>query len=288
MRYILTILIAFAVSGCHHTRKGGSDKPSTTLEQAIAETRQASKQIKEIADRIDESADSIAGSANAIGSKVPEEVKAQVQPDIDNIIENTVFIKGEANNLRQVSKNEEATAVKLEKATKSSIDMEKEILELQAERDEAVAKQRKADRAKIMWLVFAGIVMTAGSLAACSYGLKASGFAIFGIFLIITSLTVSFLIENLEWVGGVAVLVAVLLIGYTIYRQRKERRATEEVVHTMEVVKDSLPEEQKGKIFGNGALPGVAFQIQSDGTEERVREIRNRFRPSWEHTVSSN
>lgn len=287
MKFLSSLFICLCFTGCA-TFLPAVSNTGKTIAEAIEKTKVASEKIKEISDGIDNSTVVIDKSTESIRKKVPQNIVESVSPDIDSIVDSTKSIRKKTGELKKISDDSKETVKTLNVVAKESKATQKELTKLKNERDEALSKQRASDRAKLMYLILAGIVMVAGSLAMCIYGIKAIGVAIFGIVLIVSSLTVSFMIENLAYVGFGGGIVAVGIIGYSIWRQRKERLATKEIVHTAEIMKNALPKEERNKILGNGATPGLAYQVQSDSTERIVRDIRSSFKPSWEKTVNSN
>jgi len=89
------------------------------------------------------------------------------------------------------------------------------------------------------------------------------------------SIAVSLYMQYIAWVTiAVVAVTAVGVIGYLVYRQITENKTVDELVRTGEVTKDYLTQEARDHIFGRGAEPGVADNIQSKGTKRLVQEIR--------------
>lgn len=82
----------------------------------------------------------------------------------------------------------------------------------------------------------------------------------------------------IPWIVGGMGIVALALVAYTLFFKNKKvdlfKKATEELVETVEAVKPKMSMAGRAAVFGDGPGKGEAYSIQSKETEALVKELR--------------
>jgi hypothetical protein len=258
-------------------------KVEETIEDSSATIKKASGDIKEEADNINE-------ETTEVQSKIPNEAKEIIIPHLDSIkgssgiiIENTAKIDTATTELASANKVLKGAGVKISTTEKALDDIVKE-------RDRALAAKIKAEEERdsalhkaIRWLILACIV----GAGACGvfgfmYGSKA---CLTASIVCIVIMSVAIFVETyfvyLVIGGGVILLGLLGMLAYNIIIQKK---AFKEVVETVEITKDSLPEEEKEKLFGKKHNTGIMDSLQSKETMALVKEEKSKISNLWNYS----
>ena len=76
------------------------------------------------------------------------------------------------------------------------------------------------------------------------------------------------------WIGLAGGVVLLGVIGWVAGRLLAERRATEELVATVEAAKQAMRPPARRYLFGNAAVPGHVDVVQSPPTLSLVKAVR--------------
>lgn len=245
----------------------------------------ASKVIGDISKDVGARADKIDTHVDSASNLAPPETKKLIQPDLNNI-------KVETKGLRADQATLDATAQKLKDTEARLLEEQKKIegytdfaknSEAERAKLEAKIKDLQSSNAKLLktllaWVTVCCVVgigasLVIGFLFKTPYALiiAAGCLATLGV-----SVAVTMYLQSIAIVSLIALGIGFLgAIAYVVYQIINKNKAVKELVHTGEVIKPYLTEEAKAKIFGNGAEPGLAFQIQSTSTEKIVSDVRN-------------
>jgi hypothetical protein len=148
-----------------------------------------------------------------------------------------------------------------------------------ARADKAENSLTDALRKRMHLLVVLGVVGIAISGALVFSGNKIGIATGVGSALLVgTALFIGQTAQLLPWIiGGVAVLCVGLIVWQLIDKRRKfnvASTAAKELVHTVEIAKTLMPVDARKRVFGDGPVPGKAYQVQSESTQKLVSEAR--------------
>jgi hypothetical protein len=266
------LIVAFALGLCVafglFFHGGCQDKPhlrdpQPTLD-AIGDTNAA------VADRLPRRADTIDTHADGIATAVPPKVEVRIRPHVSGIRTETAGLRADAEQLRGAVQQVEEAKVDLQA-----------IQDTLRKRDERIAKleqeKKNGERALMGGLIVLGVIGLGVSATFVAMGNKrgiATGIGA-GVILIV-ALMVGFyslwLAIMFAAVAAVAIIIGVILV---VQRLRRERKATKELVATVEAAKQALPAPVRMDLFGQGAIPGKVDVLQSPTTQAMVREARD-------------
>ena len=272
---ILFLILLFNSTGC---KKGLTENPDARIIedlQTVEDTIETSTDIIGLATKdIKKEADSITKEATEV------QVPIEAQSSIDSIKKSSDVIKEDATKIEKASaKLIEAQGV-LEVVEKK-VEISQDALDkITKERDDAIKARDSALHKAIRWLIMACIV-GAGALGMFGfmYGnrlcltLSAVCIVIMSIAIFVETYFIFLVIG-----GGIILAGLVGLTGYQIYLQKK---AFKEVVDTVEVTQDNLPEEVKKKLFGGVGETGIMDGLQSKSTMNLVQKEKNKMSNLW-------
>jgi len=252
----------------------------------------ANNKVKNSGDIIKKEANSIEGNVINIRSSIPEDVKAKVHDPLENIYKSAGIIKGQAGELEiarvLLSKSQSdliSIASKIKEIEKQAQNILNDKIKVEKERDEAILREQDATSKMIRWLI---VICVMGVGLSVPLGIFGSPYA--GMALGASSLTIMIVAITVNAYFDYIAIAGIILIGLTvamlIYKMFIKDKAIKEVVQTVEAAKQQLPTEERKKIFGDGAVPGLAFQMQSSSTEKVVQGVRLRMKNMWEETIS--
>ena len=252
--------------------KANITETAKSTDETIKETKisndliiQKSKQVEQEISTIDQIPESINESIYTIRSEADK-----IHINLDKInIRNSEILK---------------SAEKLATVNTNVLKLENKISQLQEENNKT--KQEAVQKLySYLGLIFiiGSVVVLVGIALAFFYNRKV-GITIAGLGVLALSLAAgaTFYLKYLAIVG--ALILGGTVMGTTIYlallaiRENKKNtdleKINEENVELIEVVKQELPSEKKVEIFGDRAKPGLAHNIQSQKTKDKVQEIR--------------
>lgn len=259
------------------------ETPDLTQERDSVERDAAT--IGGLADSVDESADVIDSETDAVRGAVDPDTGSAIEPNLHNINNETRALRDDSAELRRVQNSLEETknalsdeqrkVDKLESAARTSL---AEIESLKDENADLRSKASQIFKEKMAWI---GVISVFGIgaciiLAFLTRSMTATLIAIGFVITLGVSIAVSLYMSAIAWitiaVAGVAVAGVLGYMGYNTFVQNK---SVDELVQTGEVTKNYLSQEARDYIFGRGAEPGVADQVQSKDTKKLVRQIRS-------------
>lgn len=140
------------------------------------------------------------------------------------------------------------------------------------------ASQKSSTKYLGMLIAFGVIIMVLGVLGFF-YNAKV-GIAMLGI----GGVTVAVTAATMYYMGwfaliglvtmGSGLLLLIIYLAWALFRGRVFSGAFKENVDLIEVIKQELPVDKKGQIFGEGLKPGLAQSLQSAATIAEVSKIR--------------
>jgi uncharacterized membrane protein len=296
----LIILMIAGLYSCHTTRQGGGANnagATSASENAGKREEDAGKIAKKVLKTKDELIDArnmVDKGTKGVIKKDTEKVMTEEIETLEQAIAYIVSIEakliGVADDLDEHKKALAADKAKI-KAMEEADKKEKEDW---AKKEANYKKQIETSNSKYMRvLIILSIVLIGLGVAVCFYtrSWQSLAISIFGVVVLVASISVQHYSEKYAYLGFGIVVVVVAMIAYAIYSQLRERKAKAqiehekkeieedftEVVETVELVKEKLPEPEKTEIFGTKNSDGTSATIQSKRTKERVLESRRRI-----------
>lgn len=256
----------------------------------IEDIKDAKKIVIESSNTIEKASSEIATEANKITteatnaqSKIPDNVKAEINPHMISIKKSSAAILEDTTTINKASARLDGAKSLLDGAGKKVVIVETALNKIAKERDAAVKAQKKAeaDRASqlhrtLQWLI-AGCIVGCGAFIALFFftgskgGLIAAGGC--GLVLVI-AIFVDLYITWLAIGGGVLLLA---MVGWLLYNIYVKNKAFSQVVETVEVAKTGLSEDKKEELFGKNGQTGIMDSVQNPTTINLVKKEKSKM-----------
>ena len=270
--FIFLLLILMAVIGCEKVMQITNDPEFNTAK----DTKQAVKKIEDIQEKVTDSSKTIRKEATDIELEDKEEIKKKSE----TIIKETVKIDTATEELTTVRANLDKVKKEAEILDDSLKNVIKERDKALKDKNEAIDKKNEKLHSLIRYLIV-GCIVGVGIFAVVFF-MYGSRFGIVGAAACALILTISIFVEAyfayLALIGGV---ILVGLVGVLIWNVVVQKRAFKEVVNTVEITQDNLPEERRIKLFGGQGETGIMDGIQSRNTMYLVQKEKKKMSNLW-------
>jgi hypothetical protein len=216
--------------------------------------------------QIDTSAKTILADSDGLIKKYPDENKMTgIKDNASSIVGDTEFLK--------------KTAVDIQG---SISDLKKENEKLKKELEKAIEDKNSSIQKMLKWMIGLSIVgcsvcMVLFFMFGSKWGV--SGAIACGVVLIISVAVQKFLLY-FALAGAVLLLVIIVILIYNVWVKNK---AFTEVVNTVEVAQDKLPELDKKMLFGGVGENGLMDKIQSKTTMALVKKEKAKMSRLWNY-----
>jgi hypothetical protein len=209
-----------------------------------------------------------------------EKVASEVnRPIINNVRDALSDIESRADQIIDGSKRIAEETAKLDKTLSDISNIEKRIIELKNELEEArkTALQKLYAYVTMFW-VLGFIVITGGAIVSFLVN-KTMGFTLImvGALMIGFASASHYYLQEIAMIGGILIIGTMLfgvgLLVWTMVTAKKTSTAVREIVEMMEILKESMLDSEKERIFGTD---GLASKVQSDITKEVIAKIKER------------
>lgn len=310
--FLLTVIVSISVS-CKSggeidnsmfnpppTPQANIDNGTTATTQATAIVDSVKKENSNVEKNIESARKDIIENTDNLKGKIPESNKKEYAPIINKYYSIADFLLGTKSKtaendyklteilskLSDVKKNlEEAKSKDNEEKEVYKKNFEKINTELAGVKDEN-AKLKDANskqlKERLGWIITSSIFVIGIAIAAAvasnntlvdkiSIGIAVAGVIVLGLAI--------FLTEILWIIQWLLVALAVITVAWVIYQLFIKKRAIFELVSTGETAKQALASASPSKmaeVFGDGAMHGQAFNIQSVSTEEIVTKVKEK------------
>jgi hypothetical protein len=254
------------------------DKPaaSSTSLQSVLEHSNASIQAVEQASAVIKTESAKARtSVKEVAKKVPEEQRLaldgaseslqRVDAKADSIVDEAGKLKSETGKLNQL-------VAKVDQLEDKMIKLESAL-----EAGRAAALEKLYGYITMFWVI--GFILLAAGAAVALFLNKGYGgsMALLGVMMLGFAAASHYYMEEIAKVGAVLVVVGFAggagLIARTILNSTRKETAVKEIVEMIEILKESMTDDEKARIFGPD---GLASKVQSDLTKEIVAKIKER------------
>lgn len=255
----------------------------------IPNIEQSQRQVGDVSKTLDTTTKDIKVEAQHGMQQTPEAAKPMLEPHWTKILTDAGTQDDLVMQMQGIQKD-------LGEAKSHAADVEKQRDGYYAENQDLKQSENKALRAKYttMSLALFGIAIVMGGIGIWMQGNKAilaiaalcgTG-CIVCIFLVQTVQLIPF------FVGGIA-LLGLGVLFYSFYKKHADlmtfKNATTQLVKTVENTKPFMTVQGRKKIFGDGAVVGIAHILQTNTTQDVVATLRNDIEkaPAVAGTVAS-
>ena len=293
MKKIFLIILLFFV-GCKSVQQphfSQSDynlaEDITTVYTSISETTGG---IRDTNNQIRGDAVTIRNSAETVSIKIPAE--SGVNSEIETIKNKSVDILSHTDDIAKLTGQLELAQGNLQISVAKVDQIKKNNELLQKEKDEVIVENDKLKQEiqntqqrmfKVTTFLFPICAIGIGLSAALIF-FKQIKFGIAGIVAcgttIIVAITISKMAAYLAIAGAIILL---LIMGFILWQLFVNRKTIFELVETVEVAKDNMPEDAKTKVFGDNKNPGLADKLQSTATKAVVKTEKSNLGNLWSY-----
>ena len=275
--YIVGLIMLITFLGCQEKKPIDTPNPTPGLEGIQGS-------IKKDATDLEKTTANIKKEAVEGEKKTPEALKPTIGPHFANITTEA----GKQDVIVADLKNKDAEITKIKKETE---DLKKFAKDETTRANKAEASLADALTKRLYILIMFGALGVAAGVFLMFMGNTKMGIAISVTSgaLIVTSLIISTTAKIFElaapYVAAGIGLIVVAALGYGAWyfiQKKKEAAALKqnvtELVATAESTKQLMPEDNCRRMFGDGALVGMAHIIQSKDTQKLVSEVRKQIK----------
>lgn len=305
--YILLLVLIFITSCALFPKKNPygdlTSRPSDNSKNRATETEKTKNQVESARDNINDIKNNVLDHTinikrkDSAGNMKPEVVgiesemakQEDVKKQLDSVVDDLNAHKGALIvDIQKIKDLEDNLKVKDEQYKKDKIEFEKTNSELK--------KQLEVSNSKYMrTLIMLSVISMAisGMMFFHKPSKESLSIGVGGAVLLVTSLAVQHYSEKFALFGFGAIIIAIGIIIWKIIEQAKimkEKDETEnsfkEVVETVELAKEKIPEPEKQILFGTRNSDGLSATIQSKTTKQKVlearKEINDKNKPTME------
>ncbi len=259
---IIVVMLLLFTSGCDLFKQNKEHllipdfKIKEDIDKSLLVIKENTVIIEEKSDNISITAQEVYDKAVGIQSKITDENKEKINPDLETIKENSKIIIKDSQEILKANmsiKEIKSILISVKNKTKTT----NEILEkLVKERDDLSEKLRLAEESAklqtqktLQRIIFISIAGFGISVALIFLGSTKIG--ICGILGSLATLVLSIVVNQhivlISYIGLIAIILIVLYLIYEGYIQKKIKR---QLVETTELAKSGLSVEKKKEIFG--------------------------------------
>ena len=283
MKYFLLIFFCFAQVSCICLKDHEVDtttSPTPAIEKAEEIKADAPEQIENSVSKAESNIEEIETYIRAVWST--GELNEKQSSSLKRVESNVEELKSEIENIGVNNTKVIASYEWIKEAARLSKERDKQFTHYKSQATEANTKAKKERDEKLNNLVIGSIILIVLSIIAGINGSSKAWMGVVGgITTIIICSTIMYYFENLKYIGGIAVVVTIALVALKVKRDKELKKANEEIIHSTEVIKNELSDDKKKELFGEGAKPGLLFNIQSTSTENIVKDTRKKKKDNW-------
>ena len=223
----------------------------------------------------------IAESATAVQAldTVYPVVEPEHKPAVDSAINSLHEIDSKADNILEAAADLDKETQKLETLVQQVDQLEDQLVKLNSavETSRGKALEKLYGYITMFWVI--GFSLLAIGAAVAFFLNKAYGASIvlLGLLMVGFASASQYYMEQIAQVGAVLLiagfLVGVGMISWEVFKAKRTDEAIKEVVEIVEILKESMTDSEKDRIFGPD---GVVSRVQSDFTKQLVAKIREK------------
>lgn len=248
---------------------------STSLQSVREHTQTAVNDInKDVVAILQETANSQAALATVQATETVEQ-KLLVEQVVTSLQE----IEHKAENIVEATKDIQTESNKLAGLTNQVNKLEQKLVTLSSavEGSRVKALEKLYGYITMFWVI--GFILLAGGAAVSLFLNKTYGAAmcLLGVLMLGFASASQYYMEEIAFVGAILLIVGfavgVVMIIWSVLKGNRNDIAIKEVVEMMEILKETITEDEQVRLFGE---TGLASKVQSDITKSIVAKIREK------------
>lgn len=273
----LAILVVLPLASCKAAPKIDPNRGETSVRlETVSENIEATAtEIKNDAEVIVEEASVAKQNIERIYDNSPQEEKEPLTAALNSVQE----IDARADNIISESSKIQRDAETL-KALESQVrELETEVIKYKSATSQAQAQalEKLYEYINIFWIIgFAAII---GGAAVAFFANKGFGgtISLIGVIMIGFASASQYYLQEIAFTGAVILigsfLVGLIMIGWSTVRGKNQDQAIKEIVELIEILKETMTDDEKDRIFGED---GLASRVQSELTSKIITKVREK------------
>lgn len=273
----LAILVVFPLASCKAAPKIDPNRGETSVRlETVSENIEATAtEIKSDAEVIVAEASAAKQNIERIYDHSPQEEKEPLTAALNSVQE----IDARADNIISESSKIQRDADTL-KAVESQVrELETEVIKYKSATSQAQAQalEKLYEYINIFWIIgFAAII---GGAAVAFFANKGFGgtISLIGVIMIGFASASQYYLQEIAFTGAVILigsfLVGLIMIGWSTVRGKNQDQAIKEIVELIEILKETMTDDEKERIFGED---GLASRVQSELTSKIITKVREK------------
>jgi hypothetical protein len=277
----MALMVLLSLLGCAPLRTLDDKdllKPSsssTSLKSVVDHVKNGLEDIERDADEV---LDSAAVAENHL-DPVYEKVNAEDRPAVDEALDSIKTIQSRTDTILEASERIHDEIALLDNLARQVDKMEDRLLALNSAVDTAKGKalEKLYGYITMFWVV--GFSLIAAGLGVAFFLNKSYGGAIslLGAMMIGFASASQYYMEEIALIGaillGTGMLGGIAALSWQFLKGRRCDDAMKEVVEMVEILRETMTEDERNRIFGPN---GLASKVQSEFTKKLVSEIKQR------------
>ena len=278
---LATLTLGLGLISCRSHSTDDAPTPAVEINATIPTIENLSVKIDEQTTNIRTEVDTIKNNGTELENNLWE-IQASVEdPTKKDLVTDSIVkankIQDSATYITDVSLQIDKDLTVLSGVTENIKNLEKKAVELQQQQEQAKAESLKRLYSYIVVFWVVGFLVIIGGAAVAFFANKSMGFTIMmigGIMLGFAAASQFYMKEIAQF--GAFLLVGLIVTGMVIMirsmiKQRKADTAVAEIVSMIEILKETMTDDEKNRIFGPG---GVAETVHSDITKEIIAKVK--------------
>ena len=273
----LAILVVFPLASCKAAPKIDPNRGETSvrLETVSKNIEATATEIKSDAEVIVAEASVAKQNIERIYDTAPEGEREPLTAALNSVQE----IDARADNIISESSKIQRDADTL-KAVESQVkELETEVIKYKSATSQAQAQalEKLYEYINIFWIIgFAAII---GGAALAFFANKGFGgtISLIGVIMIGFASASQYYLQEIAFTGAVILigsfLVGLIMIGWSAVRGKNQDQAIKEIVELIEILKETMTDDEKERIFGRY---GLASRVQSELTTKIINKVREK------------
>lgn len=273
----LAILVVLPLASCKAAPKIDPNRGETSVRlETVSENIEATAtEIKSDAEVIVAEASVAKQNIERIYDTAPEGEREPLTAALNSVQE----IDARADNIISESSKIQRDADTL-KAVESQVkELETEVIKYKSATSQAQAQalEKLYEYINIFWIIgFAAII---GGAALAFFANKGFGgtISLIGVIMIGFASASQYYLQEIAFTGAVILigsfLVGLIMIGWSAVRGKNQDQAIKEIVELIEILKETMTDDEKERIFGRY---GLASRVQSELTTKIINKVREK------------
>ena len=273
----LAILVVLPLASCKAAPKIDPNRGETSVRlETVSENIEATAtEIKSDAEVIVAEASVAKQNIERIYDTAPEGEREPLTAALNSVQE----IDARADNIISESSKIQRDADTL-KAVESQVkELETEVIKYKSATSQAQAQalEKLYEYINIFWIIgFAAII---GGAALAFFANKGFGgtISLIGVIMIGFASASQYYLQEIAFTGAVILigsfLVGLIMIGWSAVRGKNQDQAIKEIVELIEILKETMTDDEKERIFGRD---GLASRVQSELTTKIINKVREK------------